>query len=444
MNPRFDWGNPETLGALLRHVTGHQYRYLMFTDGASMQLQLRYLAWHLPSSLAWVGLLLAGLGLVVLLRRATALGLIAAGAMLAGGTFAIGYRIPDLDAYLLAVVFGLGLGLVAGLFRTFERFGARVATAVAAALVLVNGAAHWPECDERRHRLAEQFARDVIGPLPPNAVIITDMWELIESPTYYLQGVERVRPDVVIVSSMLTRAGWYLDELERRAPDLVARCRTGFDDYRATLRSLEQGVWPPGAHPESERKALLETFAASWATDRPVFATGALPRRPGWSRVPWHLLLWLRPDSAYVPEPPWEYAFTPWRSRIDVYAARTCQAYAEARVERARYEAAHGRRERAESLVRAAARYDPHVRPERVGPMPLGVERAVLLAARFFRELESPRALAAVLGPAAEAPETAATPHARSRDRTSNAQARALRTREGAGLRSATWDVTEE
>src|SRR5262249_1337108 len=202
-------------------------------------LQLRYLAWRIPLEFAFVGLLLAGLGAALLARRAPRLAVLAIGLALAGAVFATGYGIPDLDAYLLTTVLGLTLCLAAGLLRMHQRFGAPAAVGLGLALVVANGALHFEESNERDNHMVEGFVHDVIGDLPPNAVLCTDLWENLAAAPYSFQAVEGFRRDVTVVSPVLAHEGWYLDELERREPALVARAGEAYRGYRRALMVVE-------------------------------------------------------------------------------------------------------------------------------------------------------------------------------------------------------------
>jgi hypothetical protein len=390
MHPRFDWGGVRSLGAFLHHVSGVDYQRWMFAHLSTMTLQARYLLWRIPLDYAVVGVLVAGLGAGLLARRVPRLAALSLGLAVAGAAFAAGYGIPDLDGYLLTIVLGLALCFAAGLLRLHERFGPRVAIPLAAALVVLNGALHWRACDEHGNRMVEGFVHDVLGPLPRNAVLFTDLWENLDAASYYFQEVEGLRRDVVIVSPVLARKGWYLDELERRSPGLIARAGGAYREYREALRSAERGGPASLERLESARHDFLDALAAGCMRDRAVFSTGALKDlRPGWRPVPWHLAVWIRPDTAYVPEPPAPLAFRPWTGNIDVYAAQTYQTYAQSRLARARYEARSGRPDDFARLTREARAFDPHIRPECVGPLPLGFDRYVLMSAQFFRELSA-------------------------------------------------------
>jgi hypothetical protein len=104
--------------------------------------------------------------------------------------------------------------------------------------------------------------------------------------------------------------------------------------------------------------------------------------------VPWHLVFWLRADDGYVPEAPWTYQYRPWRGRVDPYAAMACWLYGESRTDRALYEAAHGRSATARELIASATAFDPKLKVEDVGPLPLGTQEWVLQSIHFFQEIE--------------------------------------------------------
>jgi hypothetical protein len=191
---------------------------------------------------------------------------------------------------------------------------------------------------------------------------------------------------------------WYLAELSRRAPAVGAGAGQAFERYRTTLRSIERGA-PEPRGVERLRQAFLVALAAGAMPERAVFTTDPLPAAPpAWRRVPLGIATLLTTDTTYVEEPPHSYAFRPWSGRLDSFAAIACWGYGEARLARARYEAAHGRLAEARAIAIGIRTFDPRIRPERVGPLPLGTDATVLRAARFFRGLD--QSIAADAAPA--------------------------------------------
>jgi hypothetical protein len=400
LHPRFDWGSPHTLRAFLHHVSGADYHRWMFASVADFDAQLRYIAWRIPSDFVWIGLPVAAIGFHFLLRRSRPLATFAALTVVSGVALVAGYRIPDPDAYLLTAALGIGVLLTAGLVRMAGKFGAPVTVGVAATMIVAGLALHWRDCDERGNRLAEGFVCDLLGPLPPRTLLFTTIWSQGVSPAWYFQTVEGLRPDVLVVDPDLARVSWYLDSMERQAPELVGRAQLPFERYRAMLRAAERGAPYDGRAIEAARQSFLSALAAGAMRDRAVFSTDGLPRNePGGARVPYGLGFWLRADTSYVAEPSWTWAFRPWAHHMDVDVALTCQTYAESRFGRAQYEAAYGRYARIRPLLEAAAAFDPHIRPERVGPLPLATDTLVLRTARYFQTVH--QTLLASGGPAA-------------------------------------------
>jgi hypothetical protein len=92
---------------------------------------------------------------------------------------------------------------------------ALLAILVAGSMIVV-----YPIQNYSRNRLAEQFALNVFNELPENSILITDYWDFY-APTYYLQVVKRVRPDIAIVDKSLLRYPWYTDQLRALHPWLI-------------------------------------------------------------------------------------------------------------------------------------------------------------------------------------------------------------------------------
>ncbi len=390
MRPALDWGGTSTWRGFLHHVTGGDYRGWMFTGPDDFLTQLAFVAGRLPWDWAWIGLLPVALGAFALARRARDLALLAAGCVVAGVTFASGYRILDLDSYLLTPVFGLSILLVAGLARLAGRFHPRAALATAGLLLALNVALHTRECDESGNRMGEQVTLDQIGPMPRGSLFVTSLWDFGQSAALYLQLVEGVRRDVVIVNPELARLGWYVEALVRRSPELTGRIPAETSRLRRALRAAESGRPFDGAEAEAAYRGFLRALVASAMEDRAVFVSGRfdwLPR--GTSAVPWHLAYRVWPEAGgYLGESGWEFRLRPWTGRTDAYLAMVTWLYGDRRLERARYEARHGNEALARVTLASAARFDPRFRLDRVGVLPLAGQELVARSARFYATLD--------------------------------------------------------
>jgi tetratricopeptide (TPR) repeat protein len=209
--PRLDWGDPETPGALWAVVTRRDFwpRRWLSDPGDLLPIARDFFS-SFAVELTWVGAALALAGLLAGLgrgRRPTValLALVALGnaaALAAHGSRSDlflwhRYYIPAyLSAALLAAV-----GLEAVVRRLRPRWSARAATALGA-LALVGAVALVPlrfrEFDRGRYRIAEDYSRMLLGALPPGAHLAASddniLFVLI-----YLQLVEGLRPDVDLI-----------------------------------------------------------------------------------------------------------------------------------------------------------------------------------------------------------------------------------------------------
>lgn len=249
-DPALDLGEPRDLArfwsyvSLQLHGGGFLFRILPRTaDLLHVQLAdyLQFLRRNLMPAAPWPPLtilpaLLVLLGWIVALRTATrrALGLLACylcaslGAVIYFNLPAHYFRGMDRH-YLPSLVVLTPLVAVgaAALLRLALRTPAGVRHALGAGLGVLLVLIPWGSweanhraCDLSRVRFTETYTRDVLEPLPPEAILLTN-GDNDTFPLWYLQRVERVRPDVTVVNLPLTNTGSYVAQLRRRDPRLA-------------------------------------------------------------------------------------------------------------------------------------------------------------------------------------------------------------------------------
>jgi hypothetical protein len=388
--PRFDWGGTHTLYGFLDHVSGREFRGWMFADPETWLRQACFLAYRLPWDAAWAGLLAVALGAGLLARRSRPLGAALALVIVSAALYACGYRIRELDPYLLGCIFGLGIFVSVGLLAIRERFGLAAAVTCGLLLITLNVSVHWRDCDERSNRLVEDLTLNQLQSLPPQTLLFTRQWDYFLASSFYFQEVEGTRRDVVVVSADLLRFGWYVDELQRRAPGLVSGVSEEARCYRAALRPFERHDRFDPATIAAAYRAFVDSLAACALRDRPVFCTPEAQDvlHGPWTMVPVGLALQIRADSAYVADISPSYRFESWPGHMDGFVATIHWIYASAFVARAAYERAHGREDLARRYLDLATRLDPHIQLGRIPPLPLDGNALVAQATNFFNGLE--------------------------------------------------------
>lgn len=389
-NPRFLWGDPDTWQRFVAHVTGWQFRVWMFADLETFPRQTSWFFRQLPGDVTVIGLAVAAIGLVVLVRERAAIAALALALMATTILYAGNYQIRDIDAYYMAAILALGLLAAAGLSWLWRRLGARMALVVGAGWVAACGFAHGMTCDERGNHLAEDLTANLLGPLPANSVLLSTQWDYTVSPGYFLQEVQGLRRDVLVLDPELMRRSWYLTELAGRDSALAAAAAPEIARFAAAVEPFERQRRYDAAVLQTAYVAMIDTvIARARSAGRPVFATGEVPAHvgAGLRRVPWQLASLLTGDTTYVAQEEPRWRFRPWRGRVDPYVATTHLIYGQALAARAGYEAQSGRVRQALSYRDLALSFAPRFTIEDVPPLPLDGTEITLQSLGWFEML---------------------------------------------------------
>lgn len=199
-DPRLDWGNPETPGAVIDVVLRRDawQRAWIEAPGDLLVIVADYLR-GLAEELWWLGAALAVIGLLAARRRrwplllllSAMLGNLLAMALHGSRTDLFFWHRYYIPSYLVAALLaGLGLEMLRARWP-------RVAS-LALAIPMVMLVAGFPRFDRSRYRIAEDFSRSLLDSLAPGAHLSASddniLFVLI-----YLNLVEGLRPDVDLI-----------------------------------------------------------------------------------------------------------------------------------------------------------------------------------------------------------------------------------------------------
>ncbi len=458
-DPRFNWSNAETWWGFMRHLSGAQYGVWLFTEPESFALQSGYALPLIVEELLYLGPLIALLGLWSLLSKkrpgpalaAIALFLIAilllmnysgdsvsgvvipivliAAAILGVSLFgaerdsvagcladrpvatalfllllilstflwAGGYSILDIESYYLASLVGIG-GLILFGLDYLTRWISRQALLIGGALFAVAVVATNFESSDRSDLwLIEDAATNMLESLPPDAVVISGLWDFWLSGSWYLQEVEEVRPDVTVIDHNLLKYSWYIDQLENAHPDLMGQVSAEVTAFRREQYKFERDLPYDAALIDRLYIALIDRLiTTTLEANHPVLLTfdmnegGAGGMRYGavWTppnrRVPWGLGYMIHPEGDYLPQefPTWR--FRERKGEPSGYEASLYQWYATAAKDRAQYEFIHGNDSLARAYLEYGLRFDPGWKTDDLDGMAQGMARRVEeMAAQF-------------------------------------------------------------
>lgn len=371
-SPVLNWGNPITFERFLWHVSGKQFRVWIFSSTEAAGRQLVYFMNSLPAEHAYVGLVLAVIGVAVLWRRSRRIFIFTLLLFVACVAYAINYDIHDIDSYFLlaymmvALWGGCGLYMLGMLF--INRFSWKPGGIVVVFLLiaLVPFSFHYRASDESSNYLVEDYTHNMFASLQPDAVILSFQWDYWLSASYYEQLVKGVRPDVIVIDKELLRRSWYITQLERRYPWLIEQSRAEVSAYLRELYKFEHELPYDPATIQARYVALIGSLISRNISSRPTYVTQEIEPEftRGLQRVPEGLAQRLFADTLFHPStlPTFTYRLFTRKGRLE---DMTRQLYAEALTFRGRYYHHWGDTAEAERAFRMALFFEPGFTPAR-------------------------------------------------------------------------------
>ncbi|HVK38080.1 MAG TPA: DUF2723 domain-containing protein, partial [Candidatus Kapabacteria bacterium] len=390
-NPLFNWGDPDTLKRFIDHVRGKQYAVWFLQGGDVFSQQTAYFFSKLPTELAVIGLLIAVAGFVRLFASSVRLGVFVGLIYVTCVIWAGGYDILEIEPYYMLAILALGMAAAAGARWIEERAGRNVALAVMAVLVTATAAINFTRADERTNVVVEQMTRNMLTTLPKDAVVISSQWDFWVSGSWYMQAVERMRPDIAVIDQELLRRSWYLDQMATWNPSLMRMIAPQVERFRVQVLKFEHDEPYDPAEIQAAYIGMIDALIDSASAHRPVFVTGEVPEEMGrtYMRIPNYLALRLTRDSAYVPQEFPRYAFDRWEDRVDHYAAKAYELYARSSFARALYEAQAGRMDLARQYYDHALSFDPGWTDDDVPDQALNSESQTRATIAYFLEIRA-------------------------------------------------------
>ena len=251
-SPAMNWGNARSLQEIWWHITGRQYRVFFSFSPAAMGPQFvefcRMAFREFGFSWLPLTLFLAVAGLASAYKRDRTAFWFLLLIVLADLAYSLSYEIAeDKDAYYLpaftsiAIAAGLGIHWLIQLAASRRSPVWTPSVAVATTIVLTSAtafAANWPFNNRRHDFIADDYVENLFSTIAPNGLLLTQDWQ-VASPMWYLQEVERRRPDVKAIDINLLRRSWYFDYLNHAHPGLMERSKEKIDPYVEILKQWE-------------------------------------------------------------------------------------------------------------------------------------------------------------------------------------------------------------
>jgi hypothetical protein len=301
--PVINWGDPSTWARFKSHVTGEFFQGSMFSSAGVFLDKAGEIGGGLPGSFGPAAL--AAAGLWFLGRASRRVLVFGALIFLTCVVYTFGYDFDDPNYYLNALLV-LSLGCAAGVAglsaRVARRFAPQRETMVAGVLagmvILSLLPLHWIAESRKGDDMVEDYAREVLVSLQKDATLASGDWHLLCGPSLYLQHVEGLRPDVVVLCMSLLNQLWYYKQVEAEHPGFVSEVSHRFE------RDVVNGM-PTKAMVDNGFKALV----LDRIPGRPFYFCQRLSglRQAGFVTVPEGLVIRVFADSVpsgFIPPEP--------------------------------------------------------------------------------------------------------------------------------------------
>jgi hypothetical protein len=236
-HPPVAWGDPTTPRNFVAHVTGEQFRHLMYFTPAGMATELVRYGGLLAAEYGIWFLWLVPIGVGALWRQNPRLCGLLAWIWAADVAYATNYHIFDIYVYYLPSYVAAAAFLCVGLSavnrwvydqlkldeESREHY-AKLVAVVALAVPIVQHAAHYRAINKSDNYLEDDFSANVLRSAPPDALVLSSA-----QPTFtlwYRRFVLGERPDVTPVdrgflAGLLFADAWYYRHLVRLYPDVA-------------------------------------------------------------------------------------------------------------------------------------------------------------------------------------------------------------------------------
>ena len=274
-DPLLNWGNPSSWELFWKHVSAAQYKIFLGKPNfahLSDAILLWWDQWPVP---IWL-LMVSGIVFIFRMRRDEFYLTFIIG--ITNILYVLSYDIVDVSsapsdyyAYLLPLCCVSSIWIGAGvqwIVVTIQKLSINPQIVRTMSIVLLIGipvgtaVAFWGQSNRRQYVYADDFARSILVSLPRNSLVLTHDWTFV-SPALYLQHIEQVRPDVVVLDTELLRRSWYFKYVKKVAPWLVQSNERQISAFVTELAKYESGI-PYDANLITEKYvAMINGFVSS-------------------------------------------------------------------------------------------------------------------------------------------------------------------------------------
>lgn len=376
------WGEPDTFAKLFQHIFGRQYASLMFNSFDVASAQLMYFFEFFPMEFYIIPLILIIPGIIELNKHSKRMLILTLLLFLFNLFYAVNYNIIDIENYFLLIIIVSLIWIFYGIIFFIKKFsGNSLRISIISLLIfLIPLSQNYSANNKSGDYSIRNLLNDIYKSVPENSIIFAIQWNIIVSSSLYLNFVEHVRPDVIILNRDQLSVGWYINFIKKQYPELYEKSKEAFDEYykvQAVIESDPERYKNPLTDADKYEvlklqaafKKLVDDIVNKNYNDRSIFITyeteedKQIKVAAEYPRIPQGLLFKLSKDTVnydgYI-MPEFNFSYS---GKTDFNESYKVATYMQAYMGRANYLMKFGKYDEAENLLNKVAVYFPN-KPE--------------------------------------------------------------------------------
>jgi hypothetical protein len=245
--PLFNWGNPITFEALKNHITGWQYRVWLF-KGLDVFIDnfLNKYVYNIGNEFFVLFIIVAAVGFYYSYKKLRLLFIALTTTFLFNIFYSCNYSITDLDNYFLLSYIVLAIFIALGIVHIHQQVVNvhRISyyfSGVLLLFLLVQIYQNYEYVDRSNYSVIEDYSREYLKHVDKNSIILTYQWDILVSPSYYLQFIEKYHKNIAIIDKELLRRTWYFSQLRKMNPIAYKIVEKDSKEFVPELLKFETG-----------------------------------------------------------------------------------------------------------------------------------------------------------------------------------------------------------
>lgn len=273
--PLFNWGNSSTFQNLFRHVTGKQYQVWMFSSSKAAADNLEMFIQNFQDEFSFIGVGFMLAGMFYLAKKNQSVFWFFLLSFVVTVFYSINYSIKDLLPYFLLAFISAAIFMGAAMrwiFEYVENFQSRpILGFISLGIPIFLLSFNYQKVDQRNTYFVGDYTREALMSVQPGSLIFSYQWDVLISPAYYYQHVEKMAPGVIILDKELLRRSWYYDQIERWEPGFFSGIEMERNRFLEALRPFELGKKYNGAVIQRSFEALITAILTKHSQRRAVY-----------------------------------------------------------------------------------------------------------------------------------------------------------------------------